>query len=50
MQNKKLILIMGILVLLVGVAAFVGGGMLNNKANPGLFGFGGQGRRDGSFN
>ena len=43
MQNKKLILIMGLLVLLVGAAAFVGGGMLNNKASPlGFFGFGGR--------
>ena len=42
MQNKKTILIMGVLVLLVGAAAFVGGRMLNNNVNPlGLFGLGG---------
>ena len=34
MQNKKLILIMGILVLLVGGAAFVAGRMLNQKVSP----------------
>ena len=34
MQNKKLILIMGVLVLLVGVAAFIGGRMLNQKVGP----------------
>ncbi len=44
MQNKRTILIMGVLVLLVGAAAFVGGRMLNNKVNPlGLFGLGGKG-------
>jgi len=44
MQSKKLIFIMGILVLLVGAAAFVGGRMLNNNVNPlGLFGLGGKG-------
>jgi hypothetical protein len=42
MQNKKLILIMGIVVVLVGAAAFVGGRMLNQGANPlGLIGLGG---------
>jgi hypothetical protein len=44
MQNKKLIINLGILVLLVGSAAFVAGRMLNNKVNPlGLFGLGGKG-------
>ncbi|HLO29416.1 MAG TPA: hypothetical protein VK249_09790 [Anaerolineales bacterium] len=44
MQNKRTILIMGILILVVGAAAFVGGRMLNNKVNPlGLFGLGGRG-------
>jgi hypothetical protein len=44
MQNKKLILSMGVLVLLVGVAAFLAGRMLNNKVNPlGLFGLDGGG-------
>ena len=39
MQNKKLILIMGILVLLVGAAAFMAGRMLNRGVSPlGLFG------------
>jgi len=44
MQNKKLIPIMGIIILLVGAAAFIAGRMLNNKVNPlGLFGLGGKG-------
>jgi hypothetical protein len=44
MQNKKLYVSLGILVLLVGAAAFVAGRMLNNKVNPlGLFGLGGKG-------
>ena len=44
MQNKRTILVMGILVLMVGAAAFVGGRMLNNQVNPlGLFGLGGKG-------
>ena len=34
MQNKKTIVILGILVLLVGAAAFIGGRMLNQKAGP----------------
>jgi hypothetical protein len=43
MQNKKTILIMGGVVLLVGAAAFVAGRMLNNQVNPlGLFGLGGK--------
>jgi len=42
MQNKKTILIMGVLVLVVGAAAFVGGRMLNGNVSPlGLFGLGG---------
>lgn len=42
MQNKKLILVMGIVVVLVGAAAFVGGRMLNQGVNPlGLIGLGG---------
>src|SRR5215207_485777 len=34
MQNKKMIFIMGLLVLLVGAAAFIGGRMLNQSAGP----------------
>ena len=34
MQNKRLILIMGVLVLLVGGAAFIAGRMLNQKVGP----------------
>lgn len=42
MQNKKLIVVMSILVILVGAAAFVGGRMLNQGVSPlGLFGSGG---------
>ena len=42
MQNKKLIVVMGLLVLVVGAAAFVGGKMLNQGVNPlGIFGLGG---------
>jgi len=42
MQNKKTILVMGILVLVVGAAAFIGGRMLNgNVGSLGLFGLGG---------
>jgi len=48
MQNKKLIFGMGILVLLVGAAAFIGGRMLNQKAGP--VGLGGPpGSNGGSF-
>ena len=44
MQNKKIILVMGVLVLVVSAAAFVGGRMLTSKVNPlGLFGLGGKG-------
>jgi hypothetical protein len=44
MQNKRTIFVMGILVLLVGVAAFVAGKMLNNQINPlTLFGLKGKG-------
>jgi len=43
MQNRKLILVMGILVLVVGAAAFIGGKMFNNNVGPlGLFGLGGK--------
>jgi hypothetical protein len=43
MQNKKMILLMGVLVLVVGAAAFVGGGMLNSNVSPlGVFGLGGK--------
>lgn len=38
MQNKKMIIILSILVIVVGVAAFIGGRMLNQKAGP--LGFG----------
>lgn len=42
MQNKKLIPIMGILVVVIGAAAFVGGRMLNQGVGPlGLIGLGG---------
>ena len=34
MQNKKLMIIMGFLVLVVGAAAFIGGRMLNGGVNP----------------
>ena len=34
MQNKKMIFILGILVLVVGAAAFIGGRMLNGKVGP----------------
>lgn len=44
MQNKRMILVMGILILVVGAAAFVGGRMLNsNVGSLGLFGVGGKG-------
>ena len=44
MQNKRIILVMVVLVLLVGAAAFVAGRMLNGSVSPlGLFGIGGQG-------
>ena len=44
MQNKRMILVMGVLVLVVGAAAFVGGRMLNSNVSPlGLFGLGGKG-------
>ena len=44
MQNKRLILIIGVLILLVGATAFVAGKMLNGKVNPlGFFGLGGNG-------
>lgn len=44
MKNKRTILVMGIVTILVGAAAFVGGKMLNNRVNPlGLFGLGGKG-------
>jgi hypothetical protein len=44
MQNKRMILVMGVLVLLVGAAAFVAGRMLNGNVSPlGLFGISGKG-------
>jgi len=39
MQNKKLIITLGILMVVVGFAAFIGGRLLNGKAGP--LGFGG---------
>jgi len=46
MQNKKLIITLGILVIVVGVAAFIGGRLLNQKAGPlSLFGMPGKGGR-----
>ena len=44
MQNKKLILTLGVIVIIVGVAAFLAGRMLNGQISPlGLFGLGGKG-------
>jgi hypothetical protein len=44
MQNKRMILVMGILILVVGAAAFIGGRMLNGNVDPlGMFGLGGKG-------
>lgn len=44
MKNKRTILVMVILVVVVGAAAFTGGRMLNGKVGPlGLFGLGGKG-------
>lgn len=44
MQNKRMILILGVLVLVIGAAAFVAGRMLNGDVSPlGLFGIGGKG-------
>ena len=44
MQNKRMVLVMGVLVLFVGAAAFVAGRMLNGKVSPlGLFGLRGNG-------
>jgi len=44
MQNKRMIFVMGVLVLIVGAAAFMAGRMLNNKVNPlGFLGLGGKG-------
>lgn len=44
MQNKRLIIIMVVLVLVVGAAAFLAGRMLNGKVGPlGFFGLGGKG-------
>jgi hypothetical protein len=44
MQNKKLVMGLGILVLFVGAAAFIAGRMLNSNVGPlGVFGLGGQG-------
>jgi hypothetical protein len=34
MQNKKLIISLGVLIILVGVAAFIGGRMLNQRVGP----------------
>src|SRR5262245_32876162 len=34
MQNKKLIVFLGFTILLVGIAAFIGGRMLNQRADP----------------
>jgi hypothetical protein len=38
MQNKRMILVMGVLVLMVGAAAFIAGRMLNQKSGPRGFG------------
>jgi len=43
-QNRKLFITLGIVILLVGAAAFIAGRMLNSKVNPlGLFGLRGGG-------
>jgi len=34
MQNKKLVIVLGILVIVVGIAAFIGGRLLNQKSGP----------------
>ena len=34
MQNKKSIIVLGILVIVVGIAAFIGGRLLNQRAGP----------------
>ena len=53
MQNKKQFVILGILIMMVGAAAFIGGRMLNGKADPlgfgMLFGGGGEGMRSVSI-
>jgi hypothetical protein len=38
MQNKKLIFIMSILILLIGASAFIGGKLLNREFDPGALG------------
>jgi hypothetical protein len=44
MQSKRTILMIGVLILVVGSAAFVGGRMLNSNVGPlGVFGLGGKG-------
>lgn len=44
MQNKRMILIIAVLVLVIGAAAFVAGRMLNGNVSPlGMFGIGGKG-------
>jgi hypothetical protein len=44
MQNKRMILILGVLVVVVATAAFIGGRMLNGDVSPlGVFGIGGKG-------
>src|SRR5687768_8774373 len=44
MQNKKLFIVLSLLVLIVGGAAFVAGRMLNSNINPlGFFRLGGKG-------
>ena len=46
MQNKRMFVILGIIVVLATAAAFIGGRMLNQKAGPvglSLFGGGGEG-------
>lgn len=44
MQNKRMILGMSVLIVVVGVAAFLGGRMLNGNVSPlGFFGLGGKG-------
>ena len=44
MQNKKQYIVLGVAILVVGIAAFMAGRMLNRGVNPlGLFGFAGEG-------
>lgn len=44
MQNRKQYIVLGVAIVVVGIAAFMAGRMLNRGVNPlGLFGFAGEG-------